>query len=96
MLKCVFIVCLVFFFTNGYSLETLSHLNNISIVIYITIILQISHFPIICFAPRDDTPHVPNEDLGEDEVISIIRNLTNIITEVFPSMCEVNRHNIRG
>lgn len=25
---------------NGYSLETLSHLNNISIVIYITITLQ--------------------------------------------------------
>ncbi|KAG8009909.1 Acid sphingomyelinase-like phosphodiesterase 3b [Nibea albiflora] len=33
----------------------------------------------------DDTPHVPNEDLGEDQVISIIRNLTNIITEVFPN-----------
>ncbi|XP_017271108.1 acid sphingomyelinase-like phosphodiesterase 3b [Kryptolebias marmoratus] len=33
----------------------------------------------------DDTPHVPNEDLGEEAVVSIISNLTNIITEVFPS-----------
>ncbi|XP_037532773.1 acid sphingomyelinase-like phosphodiesterase 3b [Nematolebias whitei] len=33
----------------------------------------------------DDTPHVPNEDLGEEAVINIISNLTNIITEVFPS-----------
>lgn len=33
---------------------------------------------------RDDTPHVPNEDLGEEKVINIIGNLTQIITEVFP------------
>ncbi|MEQ2299064.1 hypothetical protein AMECASPLE_011693 [Ameca splendens] len=32
----------------------------------------------------DDTPHVPNEDLGEEAVINIIGNLTHIITEVFP------------
>ncbi|XP_051812617.1 acid sphingomyelinase-like phosphodiesterase 3b isoform X2 [Acanthochromis polyacanthus] len=33
----------------------------------------------------DDTPHVPNEDLGEEAVLNIIHNLTNIIQEVFPS-----------
>ncbi|XP_020365048.1 acid sphingomyelinase-like phosphodiesterase 3b [Oncorhynchus kisutch] len=33
----------------------------------------------------DDTPHVPNEDLGEEEVLSIISNLTHIIKLVFPS-----------
>ncbi|XP_051263706.1 acid sphingomyelinase-like phosphodiesterase 3b [Dicentrarchus labrax] len=32
----------------------------------------------------DDTPHVPNEDLGEVAVLNIIRNLTHIITQVFP------------
>ncbi|KAM6910522.1 acid sphingomyelinase-like phosphodiesterase 3b [Xenentodon cancila] len=32
----------------------------------------------------DDTPHVPNENLGEEAVINIISNLTQIITEVFP------------
>uniref|UniRef100_A0A3B5ATB3 Acid sphingomyelinase-like phosphodiesterase n=1 Tax=Stegastes partitus TaxID=144197 RepID=A0A3B5ATB3_9TELE len=32
----------------------------------------------------DDTPHVPNEDLGEEAVLSIVRNLTHIIKEVFP------------
>lgn len=32
----------------------------------------------------DDTPHVPNEDLGEQAVISIISNLTHIIRQVFP------------
>uniref|UniRef100_A0A8C7YAV9 Acid sphingomyelinase-like phosphodiesterase n=1 Tax=Oryzias sinensis TaxID=183150 RepID=A0A8C7YAV9_9TELE len=32
----------------------------------------------------DDTPHVPNEDLGEEAVINIISNLTSAITEVFP------------
>uniref|UniRef100_A0A3P9NDJ8 Acid sphingomyelinase-like phosphodiesterase n=1 Tax=Poecilia reticulata TaxID=8081 RepID=A0A3P9NDJ8_POERE len=32
----------------------------------------------------DDTPHVQNEDLGEEKVINIIGNLTQIITEVFP------------
>ncbi|KAF7226859.1 acid sphingomyelinase-like phosphodiesterase 3b [Nothobranchius furzeri] len=33
----------------------------------------------------DDTPHVPNEDLGEEAVVSIISNLTHIIKEVFPT-----------
>ncbi|XP_069559946.1 acid sphingomyelinase-like phosphodiesterase 3b isoform X1 [Brachyistius frenatus] len=32
----------------------------------------------------DDTPHVPNEDLGEEAVAHIISNLTHIINEVFP------------
>ncbi|RVE62971.1 hypothetical protein OJAV_G00162290 [Oryzias javanicus] len=32
----------------------------------------------------DDTPHVPNEDLGEEAVMNIISNLTHVITEVFP------------
>ncbi|XP_030638672.1 acid sphingomyelinase-like phosphodiesterase 3b [Chanos chanos] len=32
----------------------------------------------------DDTPHVPNEDLGEEAVLSIIGNLTTIIKELFP------------
>ncbi|CAF91029.1 unnamed protein product, partial [Tetraodon nigroviridis] len=32
----------------------------------------------------DDTPHVPNEDLGEQAVLSIISNLTYIIHQVFP------------
>lgn len=38
------------------------------------------HFFII----SDDTPHVPNEDLGEQSVLSIISNLTYIIRQVFP------------
>uniref|UniRef100_A0A3Q3VPQ9 Acid sphingomyelinase-like phosphodiesterase n=1 Tax=Mola mola TaxID=94237 RepID=A0A3Q3VPQ9_MOLML len=33
----------------------------------------------------DDTPHVPNEDLGEQKVLQIISNLTHIIKQVFPS-----------
>lgn len=36
---------------------------------------------------RDDTPHVPNEQLGEEPVLRIIGNLTHIIKSVFPSMC---------
>ncbi|KAG7475488.1 acid sphingomyelinase-like phosphodiesterase 3b [Solea senegalensis] len=32
----------------------------------------------------DDTPHVPNEDLGEDAVLDIISNLTHVIKHVFP------------
>ncbi|XP_047454340.1 acid sphingomyelinase-like phosphodiesterase 3b [Mugil cephalus] len=32
----------------------------------------------------DDTPHVPNEDLGEEAVLSIVGNLTHIIKAVFP------------
>lgn len=35
---------------------------------------------------RDDTPHVPNEDLGEEKVVGIIANLTHIIKTLFPSM----------
>uniref|UniRef100_A0A7N8X3G8 Sphingomyelin phosphodiesterase acid like 3B n=1 Tax=Mastacembelus armatus TaxID=205130 RepID=A0A7N8X3G8_9TELE len=33
----------------------------------------------------DDTPHVPNEDLGEEAVLHIISNLTQIIKQVFPN-----------
>ncbi|XP_039973142.1 acid sphingomyelinase-like phosphodiesterase 3b isoform X2 [Xiphias gladius] len=32
----------------------------------------------------DDTPHIPNESLTEDEVLHIISNLTQIIKQVFP------------
>ncbi|NP_001187973.1 acid sphingomyelinase-like phosphodiesterase 3b [Ictalurus punctatus] len=32
----------------------------------------------------DDTPHVPNEDLGEEKVLGIIGNLTHIIKTLFP------------
>uniref|UniRef100_A0A672YFW8 Acid sphingomyelinase-like phosphodiesterase 3b n=1 Tax=Sphaeramia orbicularis TaxID=375764 RepID=A0A672YFW8_9TELE len=32
----------------------------------------------------DDTPHVPNEKLSEEAVLSIIGNLTQIIKQVFP------------
>ncbi|XP_067093712.1 acid sphingomyelinase-like phosphodiesterase 3b [Osmerus mordax] len=32
----------------------------------------------------DDTPHVPNEDLGEEAVLHIIANLTHLIKHVFP------------
>ncbi|XP_012694248.2 acid sphingomyelinase-like phosphodiesterase 3b isoform X1 [Clupea harengus] len=33
----------------------------------------------------DETPHVPNEYLGEEAVVSIIGNLTQLIKEVFPT-----------
>lgn len=36
------------------------------------------------FILSDDTPHVPNEDLGTEAVLSIISNLTHIIRQVFP------------
>uniref|UniRef100_A0A8D3D0Z2 Sphingomyelin phosphodiesterase acid like 3B n=1 Tax=Scophthalmus maximus TaxID=52904 RepID=A0A8D3D0Z2_SCOMX len=32
----------------------------------------------------DNTPHVPDEDLGDEEVLNIISNLTHIIKQVFP------------
>ncbi|XP_059724824.1 acid sphingomyelinase-like phosphodiesterase 3b isoform X1 [Haemorhous mexicanus] len=32
----------------------------------------------------DDTPHVPNEQLGEEKVLHIIANLTSLIRETFP------------
>ncbi|KFQ21922.1 Acid sphingomyelinase-like phosphodiesterase 3b, partial [Merops nubicus] len=32
----------------------------------------------------DDTPHVPNEKLGEEKVLYIIENLTSLIQETFP------------
>ncbi|CAK6959049.1 acid sphingomyelinase-like phosphodiesterase 3b [Scomber scombrus] len=33
----------------------------------------------------DDTPHVPNEQLGEEKVLHIVRNITHIISHVFPN-----------
>ncbi|KAK7887270.1 hypothetical protein WMY93_026891 [Mugilogobius chulae] len=33
----------------------------------------------------DDTPHVPNDQLGEEAVLGIINNLTYIINKVFPN-----------
>ncbi|KAM4871807.1 acid sphingomyelinase-like phosphodiesterase 3b [Thomomys bottae] len=33
----------------------------------------------------DDTPHVPNESLGEEAVLEIVRRLTTLIREVFPN-----------
>ncbi|CAJ1062700.1 acid sphingomyelinase-like phosphodiesterase 3b [Xyrichtys novacula] len=33
----------------------------------------------------DDTPHIPNEDLGEEAVLGIIRNLTQLLKQVFPN-----------
>ncbi|XP_026965293.1 acid sphingomyelinase-like phosphodiesterase 3b [Sagmatias obliquidens] len=32
----------------------------------------------------DDTPHVPNENLGEEAVLQIVENLTKLIREAFP------------
>ncbi|XP_063810636.1 acid sphingomyelinase-like phosphodiesterase 3b isoform X2 [Pseudophryne corroboree] len=34
---------------------------------------------------RDDTPHVPNEQLGEKAVLEIVEWLTNLIMHVFPT-----------
>ncbi|XP_051494162.1 acid sphingomyelinase-like phosphodiesterase 3b isoform X2 [Apus apus] len=33
---------------------------------------------------QDDTPHVPDEKLGEEKVLHIIENLTSLIKETFP------------
>uniref|UniRef100_UPI0037E7C18B acid sphingomyelinase-like phosphodiesterase 3b n=1 Tax=Semicossyphus pulcher TaxID=241346 RepID=UPI0037E7C18B len=33
----------------------------------------------------DDTPHIPNGDLGEEAVLNIIGNLTQILNQVFPT-----------
>ncbi|XP_029102204.1 acid sphingomyelinase-like phosphodiesterase 3b isoform X2 [Scleropages formosus] len=35
-------------------------------------------------AGRDDTPHVPNEQLGEEAVLSIVGNLTRLLQLAFP------------
>lgn len=40
---------------------------------------------------RDDTPHVPNEDLGERAVLDIIGNLTEIIMQMFPGKRELTK-----
>lgn len=65
--------------------------------------MKLSHFFQSAFNPeiyyiillfRDDTPHVPNEDLGEEAVLDIISNLTHLINQVFPSKCEVKRHHV--
>lgn len=51
-------------------------------------IADLKHFLFLPY--RDDTPHVPNEDLGERAVLDIIGNLTQIIKQVFPGKCEPN------
>lgn len=40
---------------------------------------------IIVVGFRDDTPHVPNEQLGEKAVLDIVKWITDLIIEVFPS-----------
>lgn len=40
---------------------------------------------------RDDTPHVPNADLGETAVLDIISSLTGIIMQVFPGKDEFTK-----
>lgn len=52
-------------------------------------ILEILKMPLLPF--RDDTPHVPNEDLGERAVLDIIGNLTEIIMQVFPGKRELTK-----
>lgn len=44
----------------------------------------------------DDTPHVDNKDLGEDAVLNIINNLTDIINRVFPSNYKIRRKHARS
>lgn len=44
----------------------------------------------------DDTPHVDNKDLGEDAVLNIINNLTDIINQVFPSNYKIRRKHARS
>lgn len=55
--------------------------GNASVQEYIGMIL-LNHHLIFLFS--DDTPHVSNENLGEQAVLSIISNLTYIIRQVFP------------
>ncbi|XP_070260600.1 acid sphingomyelinase-like phosphodiesterase 3b isoform X1 [Myotis yumanensis] len=45
---------------------------------------EIEPEPDFIFWTGDDTPHVPNERLGEAAVLKIVERLTNLIREVFP------------
>nr|KAF6380400.1 sphingomyelin phosphodiesterase acid like 3B [Myotis myotis] len=45
---------------------------------------EIEPEPDFIFWTGDDTPHVPNERLGEAAVLKIVGRLTNLIREVFP------------
>ncbi|CAH1253575.1 SMPDL3B [Branchiostoma lanceolatum] len=46
---------------------------------------QIEPNPDFILWTGDDTPHVPNEELGQQVVINIIGNLTSLLKEVFPT-----------
>lgn len=62
----------------------------ISVVLYFYIFVDFKNaFTALPF--RDDTPHVPNEDLGESAVLDIIGNLTEIIMQVFPGKFEFTK-----
>ncbi|XP_021499774.1 acid sphingomyelinase-like phosphodiesterase 3b isoform X2 [Meriones unguiculatus] len=45
---------------------------------------EIEPKPDFIFWTGDDTPHVPNESLGEAAVLAIVERLTNLLREVFP------------
>ncbi|XP_036304261.1 acid sphingomyelinase-like phosphodiesterase 3b [Pipistrellus kuhlii] len=45
---------------------------------------EIEPEPDFIFWTGDDTPHVPNERLGEAKVLEIVERLTKLIREVFP------------
>lgn len=62
---------------------TFVYLNIYFLTVYVTCVTLV-----LFNMARDDTPHVPNENLGEEAVLSIISNLTSIINQVFPSMCQ--------
>ncbi|KAI8501524.1 Acid sphingomyelinase-like phosphodiesterase 3b [Branchiostoma belcheri] len=46
---------------------------------------QIQPNPDFILWTGDDTPHVPNEELGQQIVLDIIGNLTSLLKEVFPA-----------
>ncbi|XP_069479164.1 acid sphingomyelinase-like phosphodiesterase 3b [Ambystoma mexicanum] len=45
---------------------------------------EILHDPDFILWTGDDTPHVPNENLGEEKVLHIVEKITNLLKEVFP------------
>ena len=56
--------------------------------------LRLYHWPDFLLPSSDDTPHVPDQDLGEEKVLNIVRNLTHIIKKVFPSQCNNSRSTV--
>ncbi|CAL8358759.1 unnamed protein product [Arctogadus glacialis] len=66
---------------GDYACDSPWHLINSS-VYYMK---QIMPDPDFIFWTGDDTPHVPDQDLGEEKVLNIVRNLTHIIKKVFPN-----------